>query len=168
MGEVTSGRVTCFWSWNSGSLDAQQDIKGLKAKTSTHWNAPKSSTEHTQSWNHVTSQIHDTQKANPSTAPQIRPFPAPIGSAFHADQIAKSQEAVQENPSPTAKSESPPLHSDWLVEDRAMAMFSGWSYLPGRPPHTTNWSSVHFNTGTHRGTVQVYNRGCSIFIWMGG
>lgn len=63
---------------------------------------------------------------------------------------SQSQQTIpsqKENPSPKPKSESPPLHSDWLVTAGATARFSVCSYLPGLPQDKT---SVHVNTGTHR------------------
>lgn len=41
--------------------------------------------------------------------------------------------------------------NDWLKPEQ----WQDSMYLPGLPPDKTNLSSVHVNTGTHRGTLQV-------------
>lgn len=81
-------------------------------------------------------------------------------------QQISGDNSIARKPFSKAKIRKPATAQRLIGKARAMARWSVWSYLPGLPPDKTNLSSVHVNTGTHRGTLQVYNRRGCIHIFV--
>lgn len=112
-----------------------------------------------RSWNQIPSLIQATKNMIPAEAPKSSQLPPPIRLALHADsKVGKQQITMncRKTLIQSQKSGCLPLRCDWLV--KARAEFQSLVVPTSLLPDQDNLSSVHVNTGTHRGTMWVYDK----------